>query len=257
MPKTYLLGLLGHQIQHSLSPKIHSYWFSLYGIKARYCLYDVEPAAQRGELAQLLDSGIHGLNITAPYKETVFHQVGSPPARLTAVNTLLRQSNGAYQATNTDVLAALDVFKDVHPATEIVILGNGGTARALVEAFYLLNLRAVSIVQRQQKVWPQEYQSLLQFYPWQEVESLLATASIIINTVPNLTIQGEGLAPKVMICDYIYGQPPSKLMQQAHRMGCVLIPGIEFLLRQAQHSFKDWFSVFPEITPELRARIEE
>ena len=168
-----------------------------------------------------------------------------------------RQSNGAYQAINTDVLAALDIFKDVHPATKIVILGNGGTARALIEAFYLLNLRAVCLVQRQQKVWPKEYQSLLQFFPWEEVESLLATASIIINTVPNLTIQGHQLKSQMIVCDYIYGQPASPLRQQAHLRGCVVISGIEFLLRQAQHSFKEWFSIFPEITPELRARIGE
>ena len=75
MAQTYLLGLMGHQIQHSLSPRIHSYWFSVYGIKARYCLYDVVPGAEKRELAQLLNSGIHGLNITAPYKETVFSSI--------------------------------------------------------------------------------------------------------------------------------------------------------------------------------------
>lgn len=255
MPPTYLLGLLGHQIQHSLSPTIHSYWFSLYGLRAKYYLYDVTPRQQKSELKRLLDLGVHGLNITAPYKEAVFQEFGHLTDRLKAVNTLVRQPEGDYRAINTDVLAALDVFQQINPAAKIVILGNGGTARALVEAFYRLNVATVHIVQRQQKNWPKVYASLLQFHAWPEANSLIATACYVINTVPNLTHEVDSLNPKTVFCDYIYGQQPSKIAHQAQMRNNVFIPGIEFLLRQAQHSFKEWFSIFPPITPELRAKV--
>lgn len=253
MTEYYRLGLWGHQIQYSLSPKIHSYWLSLYEIKGHYHLYDVPEAHENETLRQLLDSGIYGLNVTIPYKELLFQRFGSQQtARLTAVNTLSRQHNGIYQAINTDVLAALDVFKNSHPHQKIVILGNGGTARALVEAFYILNMKQVHLVQRQQKHWHSDYASLLHFHAWDNVDSLMNEASMIINTVPHLNVDIPYLSAKTVVCDYTYGDAPSALLQQASQSGCLIVPGVEFLLRQAQHSFNEWFSIFPEITDELR-----
>jgi shikimate dehydrogenase len=257
MTQTYRLGLWGHQIQYSLSPKIHSYWFSLYKINAEYCLYDIPHSHEKEGFEKLLNTGIDGLNITIPYKEVVFQRFGQPTARLTAVNTLARQSNGIYQATNSDVLAALDVFKNCDPRQKIVILGNGGTARALVEAFYLLKMKQVHLVQRQQKHWHSDYTPLLHFHDWNNAYSLMNEASIIINTVPHLNVDVPPLCTKTVVCDYTYGELPSVIVQQAHQSGCLIIPGVEFLLRQAQHSFKSWFSIFPEITNELRMLISK
>ena len=257
MTQTYRLGLWGHQIQYSLSPKIHAYWFSLYQIDAEYHLYDVPHAIEKEEFEKLIDKGIYGLNITIPYKEVVFQRFGQPTARLTAINTLVRQPNGIYQTINTDVSAALDVFKDCDPRQKIVILGNGGTARALVEAFYLLKMKQVHLVQRQQKNWHSDYATLLHFHDWDNAYSLMDKASIIINTVPHLNVDIPTLCAKTLVCDYAYGIAPSAIIQQAHESGCLIIPGVEFLLRQAQHSFKSWFSIFPEITKELRMLISK
>lgn len=255
MTQTYRLGLWGHQIQYSLSPKIHSYWFSLYKINAKYHLYDIPYINEKEEFEKLLNTDIDGLNITIPYKEVVFKRFGQSTARLTAVNTLVRQPHGIFQAINTDVLAALDVFKNCDPRQKIVILGNGGTARALVEAFYLLKMKQVHLVQRQQKHWHSDYFSLLHFHNWDDAYSLMSEASIIINTVPHLIADIPVLKAKTMVCDYTYGGEPSIIIQQAYQSGCLIIPGVEFLLRQAQHSFKSWFSIFPEITDELRMLI--
>ncbi len=257
MTQTYQLGLWGHQIQYSLSPKIHSYWYALYQINAKYQLYDVPYAAEQKSFSQLLETGIYGLNITIPYKEIIFERFCRSTTRLTAVNTLARQSDGMYQATNTDVLAAFDVFKNIDSYQKIVILGNGGTARALVEAFYLLRVKQVHVVQRQQKHWHPDYATFIHFHDWDNAYTLMSNASIIINTVPHLNVNIPPFSAKIVVCDYTYGGAPSALIQQAHQSGCVIIPGVEFLLRQAQLSFKSWFSIVPEITDELRMLISK
>lgn len=250
----FLLGLFGHGIGHSLSPLIHSYWFSRYEIDARYQLFEADPTLKTQMFHDIL-SHLHGVNITIPYKEFVFHQLGSEMDRVTAVNTLYRLPDGRMTATNTDVLGGLDVFKEkgVRRQDNIVILGNGGTTRALIEIFFQLQVSCVHVVQRRAKPWHADYKEMLVFHDWDSAEALIAEADILINTVPVLPLKGTYLISKTLFCDYSYGRSGSFLRQQAAKVGCEIISGVEFLLRQAQHSFKYWFNLFPEITPELRS----
>lgn len=252
MSGCYSLGLFGHNIGYSLSPRIHSYWFSLYGIPAEYHLYDIEPIYKNKVLDKLLQQNLHGFNITVPYKEFVFEKLGVKSNRLSAMNTIYRLPDGGIAAANTDVLGGIDIFQSVCDRGQIVILGNGGTARALVEIFFQLKVSFLHIVQRQPKQWHPDYQEMLIFHDWSKAEGLIGDADILINTVPASSLNGNHLTQKTLFCDYTYGTPRSLLWQRARERECDLIPGIEFLLRQAQYSFRYWFDIFPRITPELR-----
>lgn len=252
MPYHYSLGLLGYNIGYSLSPKIHSYWFSLHGIPAEYSLYDTEPAFKAEVLNKLLLQNFHGFNVTIPYKEFVFDKLGEKSERLAAINTIYRLPGGAIAAVNTDVLGGIDIFRGISNRDRIVILGNGGTARALVEIFFQLNISHLHVVQRQPKPWHADYKNMLVFHDWSGAEELICDADILINTTPSPPLKGNHLTRKTLFCDYTYGRPSSLLRQKAEECGCEIIPGVEFLLRQAQHSFNYWFDIFPDVTPKLR-----
>lgn len=254
MSDHYFLGLFGHDIGYSLSPLIHSYWFSRYGIPAQYQLYDTDPAVKTQTLNDLLYQQFHhGFNVTIPYKEFVFSQLGAKAERVKAVNTIYRLSDGKIAVANTDVSGGLDIFRGICSNNYIVILGNGGTARALVEIFFQLKVPCVHVVQRQSKPWHPDYKEMLAFHDWSEAELLIGEADILINTVPNPLLKGDNLIRKKLFCDYSYGKRGSFLRQRAEKCGCEIIPGIEFLLKQAQHSFKYWFDIYPDITPRLRS----
>lgn len=252
MSDCYSLGLFGHNIGYSLSPKIHSYWFSRYGIPAEYHLYDVGPSFKEDALSSFLQQKLHGFNVTIPYKEFVFEQLGSKDGRLSAVNTIYRLSDGRIATVNTDILGGFDIFRGISTRDQIVILGNGGTTRALVEIFFQLKVPYVHVVQRQPKSWHYDYHPMLAFHDWSEAEALLSDTTILINTVPNPPLTGGHLTRKTLFCDYTYGEQASILKKRAGDCGCEIIPGVEFLLKQAQYSFKYWFNIFPDITPELR-----
>lgn len=249
----YQLGLFGYEIEYSLSPLIHHYWFSMYGIQGNYQLFDTNPAEKDLFWEKLANGSFHGLNVTIPYKEFAYQKFTKISPRLTAINTIYKDKTGNYAGANTDVAGGLDLFQDYRQGEKIVILGNGGTARALVEIFYLLKAKEIHLLERQSKTWHPDYK--LQFHALEESELVIPSAKILINTIPDFSGALNNLHSDTLVCDYTYHKKNNQFIAAAIEKGCQTVTGVEFLLRQAQHSFKYWFSIFPEITPELRQKL--
>lgn len=147
-------GLLGSDIAHSLSPRMHAQWFAEANIEASYALFpEPSEAAARARVESLLTKPhFLGLNITAPYKALLLEDSRfrrTPRVERTgAANTLHRTPQGDWTLENTDVFgiaATLERLLDV-PAIgsvdakevwKIVCLGAGGAARAVPEALRL------------------------------------------------------------------------------------------------------------------------
>lgn len=255
MSQYFPLGLLGYRIGYSLSPEIHHYWMNLYGVRGEYRLYDTDPENKVSGFEALFAQKLHGFNITVPYKEFAFKKLGPSNARLTAINTIYRTAQGHYVGVNTDVLGGLDVFRHTNLTGSIVILGNGGTSRALVEIFYLLGASQVRIVERRKKQWHHDYQEMLSFHGWDKILDLVDGADLLINTVPRLDFKPANLKRKTLVCDYTYGRPLTPFRRYACLSGGEFIRGEELLLKQAQYSFNHWFDIFPDITDDLRKKL--
>ncbi|MGG1593309.1 shikimate dehydrogenase, partial [Terribacillus saccharophilus] len=61
--KILKLGLIGHPVEHSLSPWIHTQFMEQAGIEGEYKLYPIEPDVFDEKITALLQSGIDGFNI--------------------------------------------------------------------------------------------------------------------------------------------------------------------------------------------------
>ena len=93
------LGILGHGISYSLSPLIHKEAMRILGISGSYEIFDRDESQVENFLSRCADSGLRGLNITTPYKETALKyctEVSDVVARMGAVNTL-SFANGAVR----------------------------------------------------------------------------------------------------------------------------------------------------------------
>ena len=69
--KTRLLALIGHPVEHSLSPAMHNASFAAGGLDYVYVALDVKPedlpSAVRGAAAL----GFRGFNVTMPHKRAI------------------------------------------------------------------------------------------------------------------------------------------------------------------------------------------
>ena len=158
--KTEVIGIIGHPIEHTLSPVIHNTISSETGRNAVYVPFHVygegDSAADKSDIESVVKGAyklnIKGFNVTVPYKSDVIPYLSDidPLAKkIGAVNTLVRTADG-YKGYNTDMPGLYMALqkKDVKvEGSDAVVLGAGGAARAVLamlinygaEKIYLVN----------------------------------------------------------------------------------------------------------------------
>jgi shikimate dehydrogenase len=144
-----LVGLLGANIQGSMSPSLFADAFAAAGIDGYYHLLDVDRLPER-RLPQLFDaiktSGFVGANVTFPFKQEIMpllDAVDPGAAQVGAVNTVVIAPDGRTTGYNFDRAGWRNSFierigsagaKDA----SVVQIGAGGAGRAV--AFALMDL---------------------------------------------------------------------------------------------------------------------
>ena len=152
--KTALYGVIGNPIRHSLSPQIHNTLAQFYGLDMVYTAFLAEANQIDSLLKGLFQSGIRGLNVTMPFKETAYQFADvccQEVSVLKAANTLVRKNDGVH-AYNTDCGGFLKAFQiqtgKTFKGLNIAILGSGATCRTLTYAVAGQGAKRVTIISR-------------------------------------------------------------------------------------------------------------
>jgi shikimate dehydrogenase len=264
--------VIGWPIGHSRSPLIHNYWIKQYKLDAEYGREAVKPEELPGFVRSLRERGYVGCNVTIPHKEAVF-ALTEPDNRADAVgaaNTLFYDGD-VLRSTNTDVEGFLGNLDQATPAWDrgletAVVLGAGGGAKAVVFALLSREVRRIYLVNRtpaRAEVLRKKFGAAVHLANWDELTGLLGGAGLLVNTTslgmagqPPLEINPRG-PPSLVVSDIVYSPLETKLLKVARDRGLRTADGLGMLLHQAVRGFQLWFGVRPEVTPELRALVEE
>lgn len=147
MPREF--SLLGQPVDHSLSPRIHGAAFAAWGVDDRYVLRPV----QASELDQaVLDAAARGGgNVTLPHKQAVARLLDRPTDAVRATgacNCFWKTPDGHLAGDNTDVggfIRALEDFGLELSGSEVLVLGAGGAARAVLQGLHRLGVAHVDV----------------------------------------------------------------------------------------------------------------
>ena len=215
--------LIGWPAAHSRSPLIHHYWLRTLGIAGGYVIEAVPPDDLRDFVLRLSLRGFVGANVTIPHKEGVL-SLSAPDARAKAVgaaNTLWF-ADGELRSTNTDVegfINNLDASAPGwHGAGEALVLGAGGSSRAIVFGLLERGFSRVHLANRtvaRAEALAKQFAPNVHPLPWDEINDVLPRAKLLVNTT-----------------------------------------SLGMLLHQAVRGFELWFGQRPEVTAELRALVE-
>lgn len=158
--RSYRLGLIGAQVDLSLSPFIHQAFFEASGLQGSYELLNVSSAElTRSKVRSLFAEGMNGLNITVPHKLSVTRYLDGLSSLVQAcgaVNTIVcdRQSRRLI-GHNTDVAGLSACLRRSFPNfwqpeknDLAVVIGLGGAARAAVVALSELGYQHFLILGR-------------------------------------------------------------------------------------------------------------
>lgn len=148
---TALVAVLGDPVRHSLSPAMHNAALRELGLDWVYLALPTPPPRLAGVLDALEAVDCRGLNITLPHKQAVARLAAerSPLAdQVGAVNTLLRRPAGGWLGTNTDVEGFLAPLRGTETPRRALVLGCGGSARAVIAALVALGVASIGVAGR-------------------------------------------------------------------------------------------------------------
>ena len=269
---TKLLGVIGHPVEHSQSPKMHNAAIASLGLDYIYLPFPVQPKDLEDAIAGFRAIGVVGFSITIPHKQAIIpllSEVSDIAQAVGAVNTV-KNTTGGWIGTNTDVegfIAPLFAYNRDWSQTEAVILGNGGAARAVVAGCAKLGCASIHVVGRNrenlnafQQSWSNSPLAInnLHIHLWEELPNLISQADLLVNTTP------VGMSPKVdqspvdtgvmarlkkdaIAYDLIYTPRPTKFLQQAKTQGAIAIDGLEMLVQQGAIALKFWLDKEPPV----------
>jgi shikimate dehydrogenase len=264
--------VVGWPIKHSRSPLIHTYWIEQHKLAAEYRREEVLPDHVRDFFANLADRGYVGCNVTLPHKEAAL-AASLPDDRALAVgaSNTLWYDGGHLHSTNTDVEGFTANLDAAVPdwdrgLDEAVVLGAGGSARAVVYGLIERECARIHVVNRT----PERAAALaarlgpaVQPANWSALPHLLARAGLLVNTTslgltgqPPLDVDLDPLRPGAVVADLVYAPLETALLADARARGHATADGLGMLLHQAVRGFQLWFGERPKVTPELRALIE-
>jgi shikimate dehydrogenase len=146
-----------------------------------------------------------------------------------------------------------------------VVLGAGGSARAVVQALIEAGAPEIRLVNRTAKRAEGLAGALggpVKVAGWNDAARALAGAALLVNTTslgmkgqPPLEIDLAPLPDGAVVNDIVYSPLETPLLRAARRRGLAAVDGLGMLLHQARAGFKAWFGRDPEVTDALRRHV--
>lgn len=266
--------IIGHPVKHSRSPAIHGHWLKSYELAGSYEAIDVTASQLPDLFARLRSGEFVGGNVTIPLKEDVqaYCDGVDPLARqIGAVNTLVNR-HGKVFGFNTDYLGFLANLDQQAPGWDrslghAIVLGAGGAARAVLVALANRGIKSIHILNRTADKainLAAELKGPFHAHPLSSFAELAPSAGLVVNTTSigmDNTRFGhlplDLLPGTALVTDIVYVPLETPLLADARALGLKTVDGLGMLLHQAAPGFAAWFGVEPQVTPELRALIEE
>ena len=270
--------VIGHPIAHSRSPMIHGHWLQTYGIDGSYEAIDVAPGDLPAFFDRIREGEFVGGNVTVPHKQAAFDLCDTrdlDTAHIEATNTLTTIPTAGQglliHGTNTDYYGFLANLDAAAPGWSdnlitAIVLGAGGAARAVASAIADRGAGRVLVLNRsldRAEALAAERPGSLVAAPLAAFARHAPTSSLVVNTT-TIGMHGtrfdglplELLPATAVVSDIVYTPLETPLLAAARALGLRTVDGLGMLLHQAVPGFEAWFGVRPEVTADVREKLE-
>ena len=264
--KTKIFCVIGHPIEHSISPVMWNPALQELGLDYAYLAFDVHPNDLEKAIKGIRALGIRGINVTLPHKETVIKyldEIDPIAQKIGAVNTI-KNEEGKLKARNTDASGAKKALIDAGckiSGKDILFLGAGGVARSLAyvmaeEADHiiltdLVEERAITLTNEIKKQTDVDIEGKLSNKI--NINEGLKKADILINATPigmypkvqDTPVSKDLLHGDLFVFDVVYNPLETRLMREAAEIGCQTLGGLDMLVNQGILAFEWWTNQNP------------
>ena len=265
------LAVLGQPISHSRSPAMHSAALAELGLAPEwsYEAIEVSPGDFETRVLAMPDQGFVGANVTVPHKVRALElaEEASAAAREIGAANTLSFGSGKIVADNTDATGFLDALPDSPAGKRALVMGAGGSARAVAWAL-VMGGAAVRIWNRTAA----KAERLAAELGGEAVDAGAGRLSVgdfdlVVNAttvgmgapdersadLKSLPIDADGLGERHQLVDLAYGPVETELASAAKARGATVVDGLEVLVRQGAASLRIWTGLEPPVETMRRA----
>ncbi|AZQ44215.1 shikimate dehydrogenase family protein [Nonlabens ponticola] len=252
-----IFGLIGERLDYSFSRSYFSNKFEELGLKDHH--YRNFEIAHEDDLVSFRESVtynkrqrttqgkheiIRGLNVTIPYKQSVFKimdHVSDEAQKIGAINTITIEDN-VWIGHNTDAYGfgkGLEPFLPIN--SNALILGTGGASMAIAYTLEALSIPYLKVSRDPQDEHTIDYKSIN--------KNVLDQIGLIVNTTPLGThpdvsgkpaIPYEHLNGSHVLFDLVYNPPTTLFMKLGLQHGARVSNGYQMLVHQAEKAWELW-----------------
>ncbi len=247
--ETKLLGLIGRPVENSSSPVTHNAIFKELSLNAVYLKFHLKDEELSCFFEEIKFLPIKGLSVTMPFKEKILALLPYPHG-LTACNTLVWTPKG-WKGYNTDGIGALKALnisslKDL----KMVILGAGGTAKAIAQAAHQEGAQLAILNRTLEHAKSLAIPLKAQWGPLEKLPSLIqdgygcivqATSVGMAPAFEETPVPMDWIVKKVVVLDVISNPVETRFLREVKNKGGETISGRELFIHQAVEQFVCWF----------------
>lgn len=264
------LGLIGDNIARSRSPDLHRLAGKLCGLEVSYELF--VPRAMGGDFDAVFDacraSGVRGVNVTYPYKESVVARVrlaGEQVRRIGSVNTVVFGERGpaGHNTDHSGFLAAYRAAFGAMPPGRVALVGAGGVGKAVAFGLATLGARAITVIDRDEPKARALAEAVAAASDGAvsaafagDAREAVRNADGIVNCTPLGMVGHPGsaipldmLGPQRWAFEAVYTPADTPFKLAAEAAGLKILSGYELFFHQGIDAFR----IFTGLTPDLDA----
>jgi shikimate dehydrogenase len=266
-------AIIGFPVSQSLSPAMHNAVFRQRKLDWSYAAIEVQEDALSGVLQTLGSKGLLALSVTMPHKERIFEilnnssndlgEVDESARAARSVNTIA-VSGGRLIGSNTDGDGCCNAIEQAGvgiAGSRVVVVGAGGTARAIVATLARRGASDVAVINRTESR-AQDVVASTNVARVGKAEDL-ADATILINATSvgmgtqETPVDATRLHSALVVLDAVYHPLETTLLRDAKRAGAKTVDGLWMLVHQGALQQLAWFNEIGDVQLMRQAAVDE
>ena len=266
-------AIIGDPVVQSLSPAMHNAVFHQRKLDWTYVAMEVHEDALAGVLQTLGDKSINAFSVTMPHKEKVFEMLSTASNDLGAVDESAKAaqsvntiaiSNGRMIGSNTDGDGCCNAIEQSGvgiAGSRVVVVGAGGTARAIVATLARRGASDIAVINRTES----RAQDVIASVAVARIGNVddIATANILINATSvgmgsqETSVDAAQLHSSLVVLDAVYHPLETTLLRDAKRAGAKTVDGLWMLVHQGALQQLAWFKEIGDVQLMRQAALDE
>ena len=266
-------AIIGDPVVQSLSPAMHNAVFHQRKLDWTYVAMEVHEDALTGVLQTLGGKSINAFSVTMPHKEKVFEMLSTASNDLGAVDESAKAaqsvntiaiSNGRMIGSNTDGDGCCNAIEQSGvgiAGSRVVVVGAGGTARAIVATLARRGASDIAVINRTES----RAQDVIASVAVARIGNVddIATANILINATSvgmgsqETPVDAAQLHSSLVVLDAVYHPLETTLLRDAKRAGAKTVDGLWMLVHQGALQQLAWFKEIGDVQLMRQAALDE